>query len=153
VAQQTPAWFFTDASGKPNTPQAQIERMRNHIETWPAAGQDSRMGRRERSHRQRWLISTDCVVNGVGNGDSLVANAFRFAALYAPGAELYYNDFNWRPAKREIVRFVRMLQRQGVRIDGVGMQGHWGSTTEDRIHRSRDHSFAALAEVMITGWM
>ena len=29
---QTPAWFFQDASGAPNTPQAQIERLRSHIQ-------------------------------------------------------------------------------------------------------------------------
>ena len=43
-------------------------------------------------------------------------------------AELYYNDFNaWRPSKRDgIVRLIKMLQEAGIRIDGVGMQGHWG---------------------------
>ena len=41
--------------------------------------------------------------------------------------ELYYNDFNvWRPAKRDgIMRMVRMLKKEGIRIDGVGIQGHW----------------------------
>jgi endo-1,4-beta-xylanase len=67
-------------------------------------------------------------VNAFGNGDTLVKYAFRFAAQYAPNTELYYNDFNaWRPSKRDgIVRMVKMLQNEGIRIDGVGMQGHWG---------------------------
>src|SRR5690606_6306492 len=30
---QTPAWFFNDEEGNPNTPEAQIEQMRKHIET------------------------------------------------------------------------------------------------------------------------
>ena len=30
---QTPAWFFQDEEGNPNTHEAQIERMRSHIET------------------------------------------------------------------------------------------------------------------------
>jgi hypothetical protein len=52
-------------------------------------------------------------------------------------AELYYNDFNaWRPAKRDgIVRMVKMLQSEGIRIDGVGMQGTLGpELSTDRVH-------------------
>ena len=30
---QTPSWFFQDEYGNPNAPEAQIERMRQHIET------------------------------------------------------------------------------------------------------------------------
>src|SRR5215218_5840759 len=29
---QTPPWFFTDSSGRPNTPVQQISRLRSHIE-------------------------------------------------------------------------------------------------------------------------
>ena len=80
--------------------------------------------------------------------------AFKYASTYAPGAELYYNDSNaWRPAKRDgIVRLVRMLKREGIRIDGVGMQGHWGLNypRTDYIEAAID-SFAALGvKVMIT---
>ncbi|MBR6920367.1 MAG: endo-1,4-beta-xylanase, partial [Bacteroidales bacterium] len=41
---------------------------------------------------------------------------------------LYYNEFNcWRPSKLAgIVRLVKMLQAEGIRIDGVGIQAHWG---------------------------
>ena len=43
-------------------------------------------------------------------------------------AKLYYNEFNcWRPSKLAgIVRLVKMLQADGIRIDGVGIQAHWG---------------------------
>jgi endo-1,4-beta-xylanase len=93
-------------------------------------------------------------VNGVGSGDELVKHAFRFASEYAPDAELYYNDFNaWRPAKRDgIVRLVRMLQAEGIRIDGVGIQGHWGLNypRTEYIEAAID-SFAALGvKVMVT---
>ena len=45
-----------------------------------------------------------------------------------PDAELYYNDYSMAiPAKREgVVRMVKNLQKQGVKIDGIGMQGHVG---------------------------
>ena len=127
---QTPDWFFANEYGKPNSPEEQIERMRNHIET--VAG-------RYAGKVHAWDVVNEVIgddgsyrqtswVKAVGNGDELVKQAFRFASEYAPGTELYYNDFNaWRPAKRDgIVRLVKMLQEEGIRIDGIGMQGHWG---------------------------
>jgi endo-1,4-beta-xylanase len=127
---QCPAWFFTNTDGKPNTKKEQIERLRNHIQT--VAG-------RYAGRVHAWDVVNEVIdndgsyrpttwVNAFGNGDTLVKYAFMFAAQYAPNTELYYNDFNaWRPAKRDgIVRMVKMLQKQGIRIDGIGMQGHWG---------------------------
>jgi endo-1,4-beta-xylanase len=153
---QTPAWFFQDEQGRPNTPAAQIERMRSHIET--VAGRYA--GRIDAWDVVNEVIDDDGAyrpttwVKGVGSGDSLVKLAFKFASEYAPGAELYYNDFNaWRPAKRDgIVRLVRTLQREGIRIDGVGIQGHWGLNfpRTEYIEAAID-SFAALGvKVMIT---
>ncbi len=127
---QCPAWFFTNSSGKPNTKEEQIERLRSHIKT--VAG-------RYAGRVHAWDVVNEVInndgsyrpttwVNAFGNGDTLVKYAFKFAAQYAPNTELYYNDFNaWRPEKRDgIVRLVKMLQKEGIRIDGVGMQGHWG---------------------------
>lgn len=127
---QCPDWFFTNASGKPNTKEEQIERLRSHIKT--VAG-------RYAGRVHAWDVVNEVIdndgsyrpttwVNAFGNGDTLVKYAFMFAAQYAPNTELYYNDFNaWRPSKRDgIVRMVKMLQKEGIRIDGVGMQGHWG---------------------------
>lgn len=127
---QCPDWFFTNVLGKPNSKAEQIERLRSHIET--VAG-------RYAGRVHAWDVVNEVIdndgsyrtttwVNAFGNGDSLVKYAFKFAAQYAPNTELYYNDFNaWRPDKRDgIVRLVKMLQKEGIRIDGVGMQGHWG---------------------------
>ncbi|MEA9580515.1 endo-1,4-beta-xylanase [Xanthomonas nasturtii] len=153
---QTPDWFFVDAQGKPNSSAAQIERMRAHI-----AG----VAGRYVGKVQAWDVVNEIIdedgsyrstnwVQRVGDGDTVVRNAFTFAQRYAPDAELYYNDFNaWRPAKRDgIVRMVKMLQQSGIRIDGVGMQGHWGldypslRDIEDAID-----AYAALGiKVMIT---
>jgi endo-1,4-beta-xylanase len=153
---QTPAWFFQDEAGNPNPPEAQIERMRRHIEA--VAG-------RYKGRVHAWDVVNEVIdndgsyrpttwVNAVGGGDELVKAAFRFASQYAPGAELYYNDFNaWRPAKREgIVRMVKMLQADGIRIDGVGMQGHWGLNypKTEYIEAAIDAYAAAGVKVMIT---
>jgi len=153
---QTPPWFFTDSAGRPNTPSQQAERLRSHIEA--VAG-------RYRGRIHAWDVVNEVVgddggyrpttwVKGIGDPDSLVTLAFRYASQYAPGTELYYNDFNaWRPAKRDgIVRLVRMLKRKGIRIDGVGMQGHWGlDYPESRYIEAAIDSFAATGvKVMIT---
>jgi len=127
---QVPAWFFTNAEGKPNSKEEQIERLRSHIQAvagryagrvnaWDVVNEV--MGEDGNYRSTSW-------VNAVGNGDTLVKYAFKFAAQYAPNTELYYNEFNaWRPSKRDgIVRMIKMLQKEGIRIDGVGMQGHWG---------------------------
>jgi endo-1,4-beta-xylanase len=127
---QVPAWFFTNTQGKPNTKEEQIERLRSHVQA--VAG-------RYAGRVNAWDVVNEVMgedgnyrptlwVNAVGNGDTLVKYAFKFAAQYAPNTELYYNDFNaWRPSKRDgIVRMIKMLQKEGIRVDGVGMQGHWG---------------------------
>jgi endo-1,4-beta-xylanase len=127
---QCPAWFFTNAEGKPNTKEEQIIRLRDHIKT--VAG-------RYAGRVHAWDVVNEVIdddggyrqttwVKAFGNGDTLVKYAFKFAAEFAPGTELYYNDFNaWRPTKRDgIVRLVKMLKKEGIRIDGVGIQGHWG---------------------------
>src|SRR6476620_768144 len=153
---QTPPWFFTDSSGKPNTPAQQIERLRSHVQA--VAGHYA--GRIHAWDVVNEVIGDDGAyrpttwVKGVGDGDTLVSLAFKYAAQYAPNTELYYNDFNaWRPAKRDgIVRLVRMLKKQGIRIDGVGMQGHWGlNYPETRYIEAAIDSFAACGvKVMIT---
>lgn len=61
-------------------------------------------------------------------GKAYIHKAFEFAQAADPGAELYYNDYNlWKPAKRDgVIRLVKEMQDKGIRIDGIGMQGHWG---------------------------
>jgi endo-1,4-beta-xylanase len=153
---QTPAWFFKEKNGNANTPAQQKERMRTHIET--VAG-------RYAGRIHAWDVVNEVIgddgsyrpttwVNGIGDGDEMVRLAFKYASEYAPGAELYYNDFNaWRPAKRDgIMRMVRMLQKEGIRIDGVGIQGHWGlNFPKNEYIVAAIDSFASLGvKVMIT---
>jgi endo-1,4-beta-xylanase len=61
-------------------------------------------------------------------GPGFIAKAFQFAHEADPQAELYYNDYNNEsPAKRDgNVRIIRELQSKGIKIDGVGIQAHWG---------------------------
>ncbi len=60
-------------------------------------------------------------------GDNFVTEAFRLAEKASPKTELYYNDYNnEQPKKREgCITLIKKIQAAGVRIDGVGIQGHW----------------------------
>lgn len=60
-------------------------------------------------------------------GDDFVTEAFRIAQAAAPKTKLYYNDYNIeQPAKRAgAIALIKKIQAAGVRIDGVGIQGHW----------------------------
>src|SRR5690606_7614690 len=153
---QTPSWFFHDDNGQPNTPEAQKEVLRRHIE---------KVAGRYKGRIHAWAVVNEVIaddgsyrpttwVNGIGDGDELVKLAFKYASEYAPGTELYYNDFNaWRPSKRDgIVRMVRMLQEAGIRIDGVGIQGHWGlNYPKNEYIEAAIDAYAALGvKVMIT---
>ncbi|WP_337244870.1 endo-1,4-beta-xylanase [Luteimonas sp. gir] len=153
---QTPDWFFQDAAGAPLAPDAMTARLRDYVGM--VAGRYVR-----RVHA--WDVVNEIVgedgayrdtvwTRALGDGDTVVREAFAAAARAAPDAELYYNDFNtWRPTKRAgIVRLVTMLQDAGIRIDGVGMQAHWGlhyPSLED-IEASIDAYAALGVKVMIT---
>lgn len=153
---QTPDWFFNDETGKPKTHDAMVEFMKSYIET--VAG-------RYKNRINAWDVVNEVIdndgtyrqttwVKSIGNGDELVKLAFKFASEYAPGTELYYNDFNvWRPTKRDgIARLVRMLKKEGIRIDGVGIQGHWGlNYPKNEYIEAAIDTFASLGvKVMIT---
>jgi endo-1,4-beta-xylanase len=60
-------------------------------------------------------------------GEEYIEKVFEYAAMADPDAELYYNDYNmWKPEKRDgAIRLVKNLLKKGIKVDGIGMQGHW----------------------------
>jgi endo-1,4-beta-xylanase len=60
-------------------------------------------------------------------GDDYIVEAFRLAQKAAPHTKLYYNDYNIEQPKKRAgaVAIIKKVQAAGVRIDGVGIQGHW----------------------------
>lgn len=153
---QTPTWFFQDENGNPKSKEAVAARLHEHIKT--VAG-------RYAGKVQAWDVVNEVIdddgnyrpttwVKGIGSGEELVKLAFKYAAQYAPDTELYYNDFNaWRPTKRDgIVRMVKMLQKEGIKIDGIGIQGHWGlNYPKTEYIEAAIEAYAALGvKVMIT---
>jgi endo-1,4-beta-xylanase len=125
--QQTPAWVFQGANGQPATREELLARMQEHIQT--VVG-------RYKGRIHGWDVVNEAIdEDGAprkapwhdGIGDDYVAKAFEFAHRADPDAELYYNDYNLeKPAKRAgVIRLVKDLQARGLRIDGIGNQGHW----------------------------
>jgi endo-1,4-beta-xylanase len=60
-------------------------------------------------------------------GEDYVVEAFRLAQKAAPHTKLYYNDYNIEEPKKRAgaIALIKKIQAAGVRIDGVGIQGHW----------------------------
>src|SRR4029450_8295949 len=124
---QTGAWVFQGADGKPADRDTLLARMRDHIRT--VVG-------RYKGKIHGWDVVNEAIEEDgslrkspwqVGIGDDYVAKAFEFAHEADPDAELYYNDFNLeKPAKRAgVMRLVNDLKARGLRVDGIGNQGHW----------------------------
>ncbi len=128
---QTPDFFWYRENGEPKSREELIETMRSYIEVvagryngkveaWDVVNEI--IGEKGEYREKGWVKAFN------GDGYEVVRNAFIFADRYAPDAELYYNDFNvWRPEHvNGIVTMVKRLQAEGIRIDGVGIQAHWG---------------------------
>ncbi len=62
-------------------------------------------------------------------GEDYIVEAFRIAQKAAPNTELYYNDYNIEQPKKRAgaIELIKKIQAAGLRIDGVGIQGHWRS--------------------------
>ena len=123
---QAPKWFFTDATGKDVTREVLIERMKNHIFT--VVG-------RYKGKVKGWDVVNEAIEDD-GSwrktkfykiiGEDYIKLAFQFAHEADPDADLYYNDYSMAHEGRRnaVVKMVNNLKSQGVKIDGVGMQGH-----------------------------
>ncbi len=124
---QTPDWVFQDESGKPLDREALLKRMKEHIFTV--------MGRyKGRIHG--WDVVNEAITaDGQFRkckwldiiGEDYVLKAFEYARQADPSAQLYYNEYDLvkQPKCEAVIRLIRDLQSKGVRIDGIGIQGHW----------------------------
>ncbi len=151
---QAPAWFFVDETGADVSREVLIERMRSHIHT--VVG-------RYKGRIKGWDVVNEAIMED-GSwrkskfyeiiGEDFIPLAFRFAHEADPEAELYYNDYNeWHAGKRATVtRLVRDMKAAGLRVDGVGMQGHIGMDypSIEEYQAAIDDYAAAGVKVMVT---
>lgn len=135
--QMQPGWFFQE-SGKPTTKEIVDQRLKDHV---------FEMTKRYADVVDNWDVVNEAISDSSGKtyrdgdegspwfkaygGQEYIKAAFQHAAAAAaahdPTVKLYYNDYNIViPEKRKkVIEMVRWLRSQGVRVDGVGEQGHW----------------------------
>jgi endo-1,4-beta-xylanase len=87
-------------------------------------------------------------------GEDYIIEAFRLARQAAPDAALYYNDYNIENPKKRAgaITLIKKIQAAGIRIDGVGIQGHWraGHVPLADIEKSIQEYSALGIKVMFT---
>jgi endo-1,4-beta-xylanase len=151
---QTPEWVFQQSDGTPMNREQLLERMEKHI---------SKVVGRYRGRIHAWDVVNEAL-NDDGTmrdtpwrriiGNDYLEHAFRFAKQADPEAELYYNDYSMHLAtkRKGAVRLVKKLKRAGCRVDGIGMQGHWGMDypSESEAEKSINAFASTGAKVMIT---
>ncbi len=151
---QIPEWAFVDSSKKLLARDVMLTRMKEHI--FSVVG-------RYKGKVRGWDVVNEALSDEGGFqktkwmetiGEDYISKAFEYAHEADPNAELYYNDFSLdKPAKRDaVVRLVRKLQSKGLRIDGVGIQGHWGIDypTKENLDAFIDSIAACGVKVMVT---
>ena len=125
---QTPDWVFEDQNGLPASRELLLKRMKEHIST--VVG-------RYKSKIHGWDVVNEAFDdNGDWRntkwyqiiGEEYIDLAFKWACEADPETELYYNDYNmWHKGKRNrVVDLVKEFKFSEIKIDGIGLQGHWG---------------------------
>src|ERR1019366_1370673 len=125
--QQTPGWVFQDEQGKSASREVLLARMREHILT--VVG-------RYQGRIQGWDVVNEAVAEDGSLrktpwlkiiGEDYLLKAYQFAHEADPQAELYYNDYGLENSQKRTgaIALIKHLQAQGVKISGVGLQGHY----------------------------
>lgn len=125
---QVPKWVFEDENGNLASRELLLKRMKEHILT--VVG-------RYKGKIKGWDVVNEGI-NDDGSmretkwykiiGDDYMEKAFEFAHQADPEAELYYNDYNMYNKNKcqTVINLVNKLKENGIKIDGIGLQAHWG---------------------------
>ena len=126
---QSPWWLYYDNNGRPLPREAALANLKAHIET---------VVKHFKGKVKGWDVVNEAINDRPepylrntparrAIGDDYILKAFEFAHQADPDAELYYNDYDIElDGKRDrALRLVRQIKAAGLRIDAVGIQGHW----------------------------
>lgn len=153
---QLAKWFAYDDEGNYVTPEVLKQRMKDHITT---------IVTRYKGRVNGWDVVNEAIIEDGSYrkspfyeilGEEFIPLAFQYAHEADPDAELYLNDYGMNvPGRRDTyVKIIKDLQARGLRIDGIGMQGHMGMDYPDM--SQFEESLLAFAgtgiNVMITEW-
>jgi endo-1,4-beta-xylanase len=122
-------WLFEGSDGKPLPREAALANMKAHI---------AKLTGHYKGRVKGWDVVNEAISDKPEEylkdtpalraiGPDYIEKAFEFAHAADPQAQLYCNDYNIeQPAKlAKTIKLVRALQSKGLRIDAVGIQGHW----------------------------
>lgn len=153
--QQSPKWLFEDEKGQPLPREVALDNLRTHIQT---------VVKHFKGKVKGFDVVNEAISDGPGYlrdtparraiGDDYILKAFEFAHEADPDVELYYNDYNIdQDYKRDrALRLIREIKAAGLRIDAVGIQGHYQlkSPPIDEIERGLKAFSDLGVDVMIT---
>ncbi|MGE5845961.1 MAG: endo-1,4-beta-xylanase [Ignavibacteria bacterium] len=151
---QTPKWVFENEKGEPVDKDTLLKRIKEHIQ---------KVAGRYKGQIHGWDVVNEALdEDGTLRqspwmkiiGEDYIAKAFQYAYEADPEAELYYNDFSLenKPKRDGAIRLIKKLKSQGLKIDAVGLQGHYKMDWPTAAQLdSTIKDFAALGiKVMIT---
>ena len=125
---QIPNWVTRNKNGNLNTEEILFKNIENHI---------SNVGGRYRGKVYGWDVVNEAF-NDDGtfrdsdffkiSGEEYIYKSFEIASKNDPGAELYYNDYSLYKKKKidAVIELTKRIKSRGLRIDGIGLQAHWG---------------------------
>ncbi len=127
---QAPDWLFQNADGAEVSRDELLRRLRHHIATVVGRYKGKGAGWdvvNEAIRDDDGLLRTDKPWYRILGEDAVFA-AFEAAHQADTDAELYYNDYGLEnPVKRAgVLKLIAAIRARGLRIDGVGSQGHYG---------------------------
>ena len=131
-SQCTPDFCY-DKDGQLISPELLKERMKQHITTVVS---------RYKGRIKGWDVVNEAILEDGSYrqspfwqilGEEFIPWAFKCAQEADPDLELYYNDYSMHEPKKleTVIKMVKSIQEQGIRIDAVGFQGHIGMDYPD----------------------
>ena len=152
----TRKWLFESPDGKPLPRDKALANMENYIST--VVGH-------YKGRIKAWNVVNEGISDKDGEylrdtpalraiGEDYIQKAFEFAHAADPNVELYYNDYNIeQPGKLEkTIKLIRSLQDKKLRLDAVGIQGHWliSWPPPEMIGKGIDALAATGVKIMVT---
>ncbi len=124
---QLPAWLTAGVADGTITPAALRDILRQHItdEVTHFKGKVAQWDVVNEAFNEDGTMRNSIWLQNLGS--DYIVDAFRWAHQADPKVKLFYNDFNLEalsPKSDAAFALVQRLREQGVRIDGMGIQGH-----------------------------
>ncbi len=151
--QQTPDWVFRDDGGQISA-EALWTRLEEHI---------TQVAGRYGGRIQYWDVVNEAFEDSGSLrdtpwrqilGEDYIAEVFALADRLLPDSKLVYNDYSlFLPNKRDaVVALVNDLKARNIRVDAVGMQGHYNLNRPrpDEVEAALTAYAGAGVEVLIT---